>query len=486
MSEKTFYDKIKEAGSHTIIYGIGSALQTMLGFVLIPLYTRYYTADMYGVLSLITLCGTLVGSVFYLGASSALSRSYYDYRDAEERKKVISTSFYITLAGALLQISLGFALRDRISMLLFHNGNYSLHISIILMSSAFTFINNLFYLLLRFERRSRQVITINIVSLVTSASLILFFLVKLKMGVLAPILGDFINQALMFLLLFGLARKSLVLDYSRREVNLQLKFGISQIFVGLSYYTLDWIDRLFINKYCSLSDVGVYSLGYKLGMAIHILFILPFSQIWAPMRMEYRHDPDAQELTKIILSYYFAAGLFVTITVSVFSRELITIIAGRPEYWMAYKVIPFIMFGHLLYGSINIIDFGIVSSRKVIYHIYAFGSVVMVNVLLNYVFLPGFGYMAAAYAKLFSFALLIAIVFVVSNRLYPIHFEGKRLAKVFLSGLSIVILGNIEVYNNQAAALFAKTLLVILLLVFWYLFVLDEKEKAKLSCLLGR
>ena len=47
--ERGLFQKIKEAGSHTIIYGLGSVLQTLTGFVLIPLYTRYYTTDTRGV-----------------------------------------------------------------------------------------------------------------------------------------------------------------------------------------------------------------------------------------------------------------------------------------------------------------------------------------------------------------------------------------------------------------------------------------------------
>ena len=65
MQQKSVFQKIKEAGSHTIIYGLGSVLQAALGFVLIPLYTRYFTTDMYGVLALVNLCGSIAGSFFF-------------------------------------------------------------------------------------------------------------------------------------------------------------------------------------------------------------------------------------------------------------------------------------------------------------------------------------------------------------------------------------------------------------------------------------
>src|SRR5207244_659757 len=85
MSETGLFARLREAASHTMVYGLGSIAQRLLGFVLIPLYTRYYSADIYGVLTLVTLAGTVAGTFFYFGGSSALSRSYYDYEDPEER-----------------------------------------------------------------------------------------------------------------------------------------------------------------------------------------------------------------------------------------------------------------------------------------------------------------------------------------------------------------------------------------------------------------
>jgi len=98
--------RLKEVASHTLVYGLGSAAQTLLGFVLIPLYTRYYTPEMYGVFTLVTLVGTVAGAVFCLGAASALGRSYYDYESPDDRSRVVGTALAIALAGAISQILL--------------------------------------------------------------------------------------------------------------------------------------------------------------------------------------------------------------------------------------------------------------------------------------------------------------------------------------------------------------------------------------------
>jgi O-antigen/teichoic acid export membrane protein len=474
---KSLSGKVKEAGLHTVIYGLGSVLQAVLGFLLIPLYTKYYTPDIYGVLALLTICATLGGSVFYLGASSALARSYYDYEEGLERKKTISTSLFITLAGAGIQLLLGITLRNEISIALFQTTDYAPHVAIILSSSAFSFTNNLFYLILRFERKSKQVISLNVLSLVLSASLIIVFLTRLHMGVMAPILGEFLNQVLLLVILFSLTRKSFTADFSSEELGIQLRFGIPALFAGLGYYLLSWSDRFFINQYCTLHEVGIYSLGYKFGAMIHIFLIIPFSQIWAPMRMEYRNDSDAREFFRLILTYYFMAGILFTVSVSLFAKEILSLMSGRPDYIVAYQVVPIIMIGHLMYGTINIIDYGIYFSRKIIYHTFIFWLGVIVNMGLNYVFIPQFGYMAAAYNALFTFCLIVFLVYAVSQKLYPIPLDKRRLAVLFATGATVLAGNQLGQPGNAIADALLRSLSIAAMVGIMYLLVFDRREK---------
>ena len=60
--------KIVEVAKHSSIYGISSALQSVIGFALLPLLTKFYSAEEFGVYSLLILVSTLAGAFFYFGA----------------------------------------------------------------------------------------------------------------------------------------------------------------------------------------------------------------------------------------------------------------------------------------------------------------------------------------------------------------------------------------------------------------------------------
>ena len=481
----TLYSRLKEAAGHTLVYGLGSVAQALLGVILLPLYGHYFSPADFGVLSLITLVGTLAGAVFYLGSSSALARSYFDYHTEVERRRTITTALALTLVGCALQLGFGLALASELSMRLFGTAQYRVHLLVALAASAVTFVNGLFLVVLRFERRSTAVVAVNVTTLLITTGAIVWLLFGLHLGVLAPILGGLIAQVLVAASLGWLLRKHLGGGISRHELAVQARYGMGAVGIGAAYYVLDSVDRLLLNRLTSLTDVGIYSLGYRLGMLIHVVFIMPFSQIWSPMRLEYRTDEGAPELFKMMLTYYWMVGLLATVGVGMFAREMVSI-AGSSEYHDAYRVVPIIMLSHLVYGVVGVIDSGVIFSRKLGYQVAIFTAGMVLNIGLNLLLIPRWGYMAAAWVTLVSYTAVAVAAFVVSNRLYRLEIETSRLALVIISAVAVLIAGTIAAGAAPMPALAARLALFGGLAGFWYVFVLSGRERRRLQQLTER
>ena len=434
-------------------------LNSILGLVLVPLYTRQFAPDVFGILSLLTLAGTLAGAVFYLGVSSALARSYYDYEDPKERATVVSTSVFLTLLGAAAQMITGVLLAAPLSRWLLGSADYAPHLLVAFGGSAATFVSQLFYVVLRFQRRSVMVVAINIGGLLLTFVAILWLLHQNGPDVMAPLLGTLIGQAAMAVALAWACRKTLPFAISRREIGIQLRFGAPTVLVALAYYLLTGIDRFALSQFASLTDVGVYSLGSR--------------------------DADAPRLFSRVLTYYFVAGMLLTVLICAFAREIVQIVAGRPEYQGAYIVVPFIALSHLFYGGVNVIDNGILFSRRIHLHAMAFAGAAVLNALLNFWLVPHYGYLGAAAAALCSYLALIAVVAYVSNRLEPLHPEGGRLTAVFVSGIAtIVITSLVPTVGVTSAA--GKLMMVVMLMTGWYALLLTHGERANLRRLVSR
>ena len=108
--------RIKQLFGHALIYGLTSSMQSVLGFIMLPILTAFYTPELFGIYSILILLSAISSSIFYLGASSALGRFYYDENADLHKKKIVTTTLIITFFGALLLVSLSLIFSKAVSL----------------------------------------------------------------------------------------------------------------------------------------------------------------------------------------------------------------------------------------------------------------------------------------------------------------------------------------------------------------------------------
>ena len=464
--------KIKNYIFHALVYGFGSAFDAIVGFIVLPLYTLHFSIEEYGIFSFLILLSTFASSIFFLGATSALTRSYFDYDNIQERKKVASTSLYITLFGALLQISFGLIFSENISILLFKSDIYKTHILLVLISSSLLFINQLFYLLLRLLMKSLHIVLVSMTSSIIFLLLLWFLLVKYEFGLLSPLFAFIISYGFSSIILFLMCKNYLSLFPNIKEFRIQALFGLPQIVGGFSYYAIDWIDRFFINEYLSLGDVGVYSFGYKISMLIHMIFILPFSKVWATVRSENLNN-KIDYLSSKMLTYYYLLGSIISLFVIIFIKEFFFIFSRNADYNEAQYIVPFIIFAHLIYGMINIVDLGVFKERKQMHKTLILLIHIPINIVLNLLLVPKFGYYGAAISTLITYSLLIFSVTYSSNKLFNVKYEIMNLLIISIVSSITIYISTKIIDQSQFFSINKFLIFTLLLFFYWYYFKKD-------------
>jgi len=190
----------KNAGKNGIIYSIGSVMSSAIYFLFIPIFMRFFNVDEYGVYTLIVFCGSVAGTVFFFGVTSALPRSYYDYPPGEKRKSCFSTTLAILIFGAVTQIILTFIFGKYISILLFNSEKYEYEIILSFIGSAITFINFSFLTYLRLEGRALKFLFFSVVSLLSALGLVCYFVMFKFEGIQGALLGNLLAQVLLLIL----------------------------------------------------------------------------------------------------------------------------------------------------------------------------------------------------------------------------------------------------------------------------------------------
>ncbi len=435
--------KIKETAIHGMVYGVGQTLSQAVGFLLIPLYTSQLATGEYGVYALLNISMTVLVALFRLGLSSALFRSYYHYDSEEKRTIVVSTTFYTMLCSAIVLAILGWRGASLWSRVIFGEAGYEKLCMYTFFTAALLVMEAIPFAVYRARMMSKRYIFFTVVFLTLRLSLIVYFVAYKHFGVWGIVLGNFLGSVCSATILNLSILKWLRVPYSIPEAKKLLRFGVPLVVVSSGTIILNMADRYFLRIFSTQEQVGLYHLGYQIGMVLFLLLVQPLNLIWPPMLFSAAKEPYAKDYYSKMLTYVVLLCCFMWLGLSMLSRDVL-IVMTPPEYWVAYKVVPLVCFAYVLFAAHRVLNVGIALSGKTEYLALSFLLGAVFNLFMNTMLIPKYGRMGAAYATVSSFAVLCFIRYYIARRFYYVPYEWGRLVKIlgvsfFLYALSIRI-----------------------------------------------
>lgn len=481
-------EKLKEAGLHSIVYGLGSIFQAAVGFILLPILTGTLTTEEFGVYSLILMSGTVASAVFYLGMTSALPRSYFDYEQSSERRAVFTTAFTLLLFGALLQTSIGSIWGEQISLLLVGDSRYGNAVFWGFFGSSVAFINQYFFAYLRLLRKSVASVAFSLISLIGGVGLTLFLLPDASDRIEVPFKAIAYSQLTITLLFLGLySRQAFIFRIESREIKNLLLFGIASVFASFGHMLLEWSDRLMIERYMTLTDVGAYSAAYRVGMLINVFLILPFSQIWNPMMMEYRLRSNIKALFTQVFSYFMIVGMVIITSATLFSVEILNLLVRSGLSSSIKTVFIVSMFACLAYGATNILVAGLFYERKVFLLPYIYYGVACLKIGLNVILIPIYGIVGAASSAVICSVLVSSVISMFARKYFSFTIEWARLLTLAVVCTPAIVF-SLSFSHNVSENLLIKIALLLLTLAGIYntCFSVSERASLRKGMMLGK
>jgi O-antigen/teichoic acid export membrane protein len=373
------------------------------------------------------MTGLIAGTVFYLGITSALPRSYFDYTEETERNSVLSTALFITLLGAGLQIILGLFFSDYLSNYFFKTTDYSLMLKVMILAAAIGFANTFFQSYFRLLNKSITVVTQGVIASLLNFFVAIYLFQTTSLTIFVPIVSYLVSQIIIFIYSLYLSRKQIQFNFHKEEAILLIKFGIPTVLVSFTMMTFEWSDRFFLNKYLTLAEVGIYSFAYKFGTLINPILIAPFAQIWNPLMMKYKDSDDIHALSSQVLTIYFAIGCFFSLVACSYLDELIFFFVKNQDYHKGVYLIPLIMASILFFGVNNISNAGFLYKRKVTEISNICMVFALLSILASYLLIPRLGYLGAALSTFLIYASLSIALYIRSSKYFKINFESKKI-----------------------------------------------------------
>jgi O-antigen/teichoic acid export membrane protein len=422
-------DKLKQLAKSSIVYGLGNYGVKVVGFLLIPVYTRYLAPADYGVMSLVSAFGGALFIFLNLGQSTALFRFYYEHDAEAGRDRVIAGSLWVVLLCSMPLTGLVLVfIKPTAQALLGDSSLYPL-VVIGVLTVACRQVLRLPFAVLRADEQDTQYASWSVARTGLSALLAIALVVGLQWGVRGVLLASLLSEGTMCVLLLPRILGAMRVGWAGPEMWAQLTYGLALVPGAMAGFTLDLSDRLFLKHYSNLHEVGLYSLGYRFGEIIS--FVVSAVQLaWPQFVFSNRRSERAPELYSYATTYYVAGMLLIILGISVLAPELLRLMAA-PSYQRAAPVVPIVSLAYLCEGLCYVATIGIMIRKRPLVRSAAIIAAAAVNIGLNFLWIPTYGMMGAAWATLFGFLVQTVIQVIVSLRYFSVPYQWDRLGWLF-------------------------------------------------------
>jgi O-antigen/teichoic acid export membrane protein len=427
---------LKEVTKHTSIYGMGGMATKVIGFFLLPLYTHYLTPADYGVLGLLYVTMRILDIVIIQGLTTSIFRAYsFDYKgDPDNQADAVCTAYYYSIGSAVLFFGGLSVLAGPINDLIFKDTNWTQLFQLMFLAGIFRATQNIPRQIMRAHRKSVAYSIIQICDMVSAALLNIWFIVGLDMGLAGIVYSEVIREAALMVVFFFPVRRYLTLRFSRAKLQEMLAFGLPKIPGGLSFLALSASDRYFLEHYSTPTELGLYSVGYRLATLLSDFAIQPFMQTWPSMYFPLAKDSadEGKAVLGRFLTYFLLVVGLMGLAICVFVEPLIKIMADE-KFHDAARVVPLVVLALVFSGVYRVITVGVNIKKKNYWLPIMVGGAAVVNITFNFLLIPRWGMMGAAWATVIAYVVMCVASYIVDEHYFPIRYEWKRIVKVALA-----------------------------------------------------
>lgn len=189
------------------------------------------------------------------------------------------------------------------------------------------------------------------------------------------------------------------ISFKWKYVKFVIFFSIPLIFDSLSGKILDSFDIFMIDRILTKNDVGMYDMAVKVGSIISII-MMGVKKTWQPWFFDKLEKENHQAIKNRYIIYIFFFWVLCIGLMFVFP-EIIKL--APEEYWDGVKILPMIVMGQFfccLYVLPSLFAF---YYKKIV--LVPFITILsgVLNIVLNYILLPKYGYIAASWSTAFCY-----------------------------------------------------------------------------------
>ncbi|MGY8987946.1 MAG: lipopolysaccharide biosynthesis protein [Flavobacteriales bacterium] len=482
----------KKLARQTVIYGLSSVVGRLLNYLLVPLYTRYFLPEEYGIVTELYAYVAFLVVILTYGIETAFFR--YSQK-VPNKRTVYSTALISLLITSAIFVFIIFSSAAPIANWLQYP-NHSDYIQYFALIIGLDAISAISFAKLREKNKATRFALIRLVNIFLNIGLNLFFIIycpyalekglssvdfvnsvySADIGIGYIFIANLIASIVTFLMLFPEMIKS-VWIFDKSLWKQMMIYGLPLLIAGLAGMTNETIDRILLKHLLpttvnASSELGLYGAFYKLSILM-ILFIQTFRFAAEPFFFAQEKEKNARKIYADVMKYFVIITSVIFLGVSMFYDFIILFLGENYHDERGFMVVSILLAANLFLGIYYNLSIWYKLSEKTKYGAYLsiFGAII--TLCLNFILIPKIGFVGSAWATLICYFSMMVASYFLGKKHYKIPYPLKRIF-FYLGLVCVLYLTSIYFDSNIINSLY---ILIFISIAFY----LEKPKKAVIS-----
>ena len=484
---------IKKLAGQTVIYGLSSVVGRLLNYLLVPLYTRYFLPEEYGVVTELYAYVAFLVVILTYGIETA----FFRYSQKTPNKRIVySTALISLLITSTIFICIIFSSTQSIADWLQYpeNTDYIQFFAFIIGLDAVSAIS---FAKLREKNNATRFALVRLVNIFINIGLNLFFIIycpyaiynglpsaefvksiySSDYGVGYIFMANLIASIVTFLMLLPEMIKS-VWIFDKSLWKKMMIYAFPLLIAGLAGIINETIDRILLKHLLPQNlnisaEIGLYGAFYKLSILI-VLFIQTFRFAAEPFFFAQEKEKNARKIYAEVMKYFVIITSFIFLLVTMCYDFIILFLGNSYHDERGFLTVSILLAANLFLGIYYNLSIWYKLSEKTRYGAYLsiFGAIITIT--LNIFLIPIIGFVGSAWTTLICYFSMMITSYFLGQKHYKIDYPIKRISfYLFLVGTLLFL----SIYFNLG--IIPKIIFILLFIIISFL--LEKPKKAVIS-----
>lgn len=392
-------------------YTLGNIFIKGINFLTLPIFSRLLSPEEFGIYNVFASYDIILFVLVGLALHTSIQSANLEFRGKIDH--YTSSISLIYILDGLMALVVAILFRRALGQLL---ALPPATLSLLVLSSFSTAVIQLYTTRISLDYSYKKYLLVSGCSSFfnIALSLVLMLTVFSQNRVMGRIIGASVPAFLIsVVLLLGFFRKEKP-QFSKTYWKFGVKYSLPIVPHGISQMLLNQCDRIMIRSMVSDAAAGIYSLAGNIKLIL-VIITESVTTAWTTWFYSQMDKGEKQAIQKratqlLGLFFIFTSGLMAL------SPELVQLLGGAEYDQGKYVAIPLVLdaFALFLYNLVVPAQY---YAKKTTYIMYGTMAAAVVNIVLNYVCIKAYGFIAAAYTTLASYLLFAAVHYLISGKL---------------------------------------------------------------------